>query len=114
MICPSSKGLFSKAIAESNPWSLPLKTFSEAKELAKLLREYLKCDENDISCMRNKSASEIVAGQDAVQNHFSIFTPLSLFMVFLFIFIWDDLTNFFGTKALDTDSGNRIYAIPIC
>ena len=105
MICPSSKGLFSKAIAESNPWSLPLKTFSEAKELAKLLREYLKCPENDINCMRNRSASEIVDGQDAVQNHFSLFTPLSLFMVkFLLNFCF--VLFYFIQKAMDTNSWN--------
>ena len=107
MITPTSKGLFSKAIAESNPWSLPLKTFSEAKELAKLLKTFLSCDQNDYNCLRNKSADEIVKGQDAVQNHFNLFTPLSLFMPWTPV-VGTDYMPYQFVEAFDKGAFNNV------
>ena len=61
MVSPGSKGLFSKAILESNPFGLPYHTRETADTNAGLMFKYLSC--SDLACMKGKSAEEIVKAQ---------------------------------------------------
>jgi carboxylesterase type B len=64
MISPNSKGLFARAILESNPLALPFHTRESANKNAKSAFEYLGCDFEDLACMRSKSIAEILDAQE--------------------------------------------------
>ena len=63
-VSESSKGLFNSAIMESNPIGLPYKTLKQSKSIAHKFAAKLGCDVNDLSCMRSKSATQVIAAQD--------------------------------------------------
>lgn len=65
LISPGSKGLFSKAIMESNCLGMPYHTRTSAKKNADAMYDYLKCTAGDMECMKAKTADEIVAAQGA-------------------------------------------------
>ncbi len=63
LISPGSKGLFSKAIMESNCLGMPYHTKSSAKKNADAMADYLKCDAGDVACMRSKTPEEVLDAQ---------------------------------------------------
>ena len=63
LIMPGSKGLFSQSVMESNCLGLPYHTRESATKNADAAFEYLNCDKDDVSCMRSKSAEEILDAQ---------------------------------------------------
>ncbi|EAL61656.1 hypothetical protein DDB_G0291344 [Dictyostelium discoideum AX4] len=77
---PASAGLFSKIIIESNPWSLPIKTIDEAKDLAKIFAKDLGCDINDNACLYSKNQEELLLAMNISQNHFNVLAPLLTFL----------------------------------
>ncbi len=50
------KGLFNKAIIESNPLGLPLRDNSDASEYGAKLASKINCTRDDLACMRSVSA----------------------------------------------------------
>jgi carboxylesterase type B len=60
---PGSKGLFAQSVMESNCLGMPYHTRESATKNANSAFEYLKCDNDDVSCMRSKSAEEILDAQ---------------------------------------------------
>ncbi|KAF2068395.1 hypothetical protein CYY_010279 [Polysphondylium violaceum] len=80
LTCPSSAGLFSKAIIESNPFALPMKTDAQFKTLAGKFAKALGCDVNDLNCYYAKTADEIVIAQNSSENYFDVFAPILTFL----------------------------------
>ncbi|MEM7008505.1 MAG: carboxylesterase/lipase family protein [Thermodesulfobacteriota bacterium] len=64
---PSTTGLFNNVIMQSNPLGMPFKSLIESKPIAQEFANKLSCANNDISCMRSKSAKEIVEAQNMAQ-----------------------------------------------
>lgn len=69
---PESKGLFQAGIMESNPYTIPYKNSEHAEKIGNRLACLLGCKETlclesvNASCMRNKSAQEILNKQKAI------------------------------------------------
>jgi carboxylesterase type B len=61
---PSSTGLFSAALMESNPAGLPYKSPAEAALFGTALAKVLGCESGGLDCVRGKTAEEIVRAQD--------------------------------------------------
>ena len=61
---PNSKGLFARAIMESNPLGMPYHTRTTAQTNADAVFAYLHCDADDVACVRSKSVAEILEAQD--------------------------------------------------
>lgn len=64
---PSSAGLFTSALMESNPLALPYKTLDEAGPISSCLQMTLGCASGDLACLRGKSAEEILQMQESQQ-----------------------------------------------
>jgi carboxylesterase type B len=60
---PSSAGLFSAALMESNPLSLPYKSPSQATAYATIFQTVLGCEIGGLDCLRGKSAADLVTAQ---------------------------------------------------
>ena len=60
---PSSSGLFSAALMESNPLALPYKTVAQAAPFGASLEKLLGCQTGGLACMRSKPAADIVTAQ---------------------------------------------------
>lgn len=96
LLSPYSRGLFSKAIMESNPFALPMKTVQEGRDLGRKFVEYLHCPwnhETTDACLRSKSVNEVMAGQYGVQGSIDYFHPLLLFLPWTPIVDGKELTD---------------------
>lgn len=86
MIAASSVGLFSQAIIQSNPITLPLQTLSYGSKLGSRFNEDAHCDikhatgEQMIACLRNQSIEVLLAAQQSSENHLSLTSPLKVFL----------------------------------
>lgn len=93
LISNKSANLFHKVIMQSNPLELPFKTKESYKPLAQALAKEVGCPDYSISCLRSKSANEIVAAQKAAEKG-----GLDIFHPFRSILAWsptvgpDDIT----------------------
>jgi carboxylesterase type B len=63
LISPQSRGLFRAAIMESNPYGIPYKSETEARDAAERLRDGLGCGARGIECMRSAPLDAIVRHQ---------------------------------------------------
>jgi carboxylesterase type B len=79
---PSSSGLFHRAIIESNPISLPLKTVDEAEKMGSYFAEDSKCKEDDLACWQSLSVETILSSQKNATKHIPYLKPLQLFLPF--------------------------------
>jgi acetylcholinesterase/cholinesterase len=61
---PSSAGLFSAALMESNPLGLPYKSLSVAAEFGAALAKVLGCADLGLDCLRSLPAQQIADAQD--------------------------------------------------
>jgi len=61
-VSPQSKGLWDRAIMQSNPVVLPVKSLETQMENGRTYLSFLGCDD-DLSCLRGKSVEEIVDAQ---------------------------------------------------
>eukprot|EP01132_Coremiostelium_polycephalum_P007537 gene7537-9265_t len=77
---PASKGLFSKLIIESNPWSLPVKTPSQMEDIGNSFAKDIGCKLSDTTCLYSKSVEDILNAQNTSENGFSVFSPLLNFL----------------------------------
>ena len=73
-IVPSSAGLFSRAIAESNPVGINYRTSEENYPYAEKVADLLNCTYTDMNCLRSKTWEEIV---DAQTRGYMINLPLT-------------------------------------
>lgn len=81
---PNATGLYRYAIIESDPLSLPFHTKASAAKNAESFSTYLKCDNNDLACLRSKTPEEILEAQeksvkinlDNMLENFLPFSPL--------------------------------------
>jgi acetylcholinesterase/cholinesterase len=64
LVSSESKGLFVRAVMESNPLALPFHTRESAAVNAKKAFEYLDCTANDVACMRTKTPAQIMDAQE--------------------------------------------------
>jgi cholinesterase len=80
IISAKSTGLFSRAIIESFPATLPMKTWEDARKIGRLFLGNLSCSDGDMGCLRSKSVNEILVAQNKVANHLPILHPLQLFL----------------------------------
>jgi acetylcholinesterase/cholinesterase len=64
MVSQGSKGLFSKAIMESNCLGMPYHTRDTAATNAEAMFKYLNCDKSDVACMKSKTVEEVLDAQD--------------------------------------------------
>ncbi|XP_072030208.1 cAMP-regulated D2 protein-like [Amphiura filiformis] len=75
-----SAELFHQAIIQSPPLTLPKASLDKAHTLARLVAEYLNCENGDIECLRSKSADEIVSAQTyAAEQIFQFLDNLFLY-----------------------------------
>lgn len=88
LISDKSKGLFHKAIVQSNPLQLPFKTLETYKPLAEALAEELGCPDFSISCMKSKSAMEVVEAQKRAEE-----SSVDLSQPFLSILAWTPVVS---------------------
>ena len=63
MTNPETEPYFKQAILQSTPIALPLANISEAVKLSTLFSSFLNCSPTDITCLRSRSAEEIVEAQ---------------------------------------------------
>eukprot|EP01088_Endostelium_zonatum_P003995 TRINITY_DN15207_c0_g1_i1.p1 TRINITY_DN15207_c0_g1~~TRINITY_DN15207_c0_g1_i1.p1 ORF type:complete len:542 (-),score=82.74 TRINITY_DN15207_c0_g1_i1:23-1648(-) len=80
LFSPESKGLFQKAILESNPITLPMYSEYDAYWIAERFASDLNCDLSDIHCLRNASAAAVVDAEYSAQRHLDVFGPLLSFV----------------------------------
>jgi len=82
LVSKYSKGLFSKALIESNPAALPLKTITQAKDFARYFASQIKCPwgNGTLACLRSKPVDEIVAVGDKAKGEVDWFHPLLIAM----------------------------------
>ncbi len=82
LVSPGSKGLFQKAIQESNPLGLPVHYRDTAASNANDVFEYMNCAIDDVACAKSKSAEELLEAQNKapqlnLNNLFINFMPWS-------------------------------------
>jgi len=70
LISPLSKGLFQRAILESDPLSLEIPTYAQFAVRNTAFAQYIGCDAQDIACMRSKSTAEALSA--SVQTNAAI------------------------------------------
>ena len=63
LVSPSSQGLFTRAIMQSNPFGIPLQNRVTAAITADGVSTYLGCESEDVSCLRSKSVDAILSAQ---------------------------------------------------
>ena len=76
-----SEPYFQQAIIESNPFTIPYQTPSRSIDLGAATAKILRCDADDLICLRNKSANDVMAAGEKAGSEISldIFGPLHLF-----------------------------------
>lgn len=79
LVSPLAKGLYSRAIMESDPAALRLKQASEASTTAQKMAEALGCAQDDLVCLRAASVDDIMQAQGQANKHFFLSYPLDLF-----------------------------------
>jgi len=79
MVSPSSTGLYSRAIMESNPIQLGLNTKQEMNEISQRFAALVNCDVNDVACLQALDVTTILNAQkEAIK--ISPAHPLNAFM----------------------------------
>jgi carboxylesterase type B len=70
MVSPATKGLFAKAIMESNPIALPLMTPKIAQKVGGKFAKALKCKSGSgmMACLRQRSVGDIVKAQKTAEK----------------------------------------------
>ena len=63
MTNPETEPYFHQVILQSVPIAIPLANISEAVKLSTLFSSFLNCSQTDTTCLRSKSAEEIVEAQ---------------------------------------------------
>lgn len=79
LISKGSWGLYSRAIVQSSPLELPLKPRKDAIDLGNRLAKKLKCNSNDIACLRSKSMDQVLDATQAVESHLYFLKPIEVF-----------------------------------
>eukprot|EP01129_Flabellula_baltica_P010856 TRINITY_DN4646_c0_g2_i1.p1 TRINITY_DN4646_c0_g2~~TRINITY_DN4646_c0_g2_i1.p1 ORF type:complete len:412 (-),score=69.04 TRINITY_DN4646_c0_g2_i1:26-1261(-) len=79
LVSPLSKGLFHRAIIQSDPFTLPLKTPETAVSEGKLFLENTKCSDN-IQCLQSLSLEDIISAEVAINHHLDYRAPLDTFL----------------------------------
>lgn len=108
MMSPLSKGLFSRAILQSNPWSLPMQTPEIAEGLGEYFLQKLGCDDS-LACLRSKSTDQIIAAQVAVNK---VLNVLHIFQTF---YPWTPIMNGveFSENPLDAFQQGKFVNMPL-
>eukprot|EP00029_Vermamoeba_vermiformis_P012182 TRINITY_DN69_c0_g1_i1.p1 TRINITY_DN69_c0_g1~~TRINITY_DN69_c0_g1_i1.p1 ORF type:complete len:524 (-),score=111.34 TRINITY_DN69_c0_g1_i1:32-1603(-) len=107
LISSKSTGLFSRAIIESFPATLPMKTWEDARKIGRLFLGNLSCSDGDMGCLRSKSVNDILVAQNKVANHLPILHPLQLFMPWTPVINGIDFTNDMWT-AVSSGNFNKV------
>jgi len=81
LVSPFSKGLFHKAISQSDPFPLPMRDKDDATSFGNLFVKQLGC--SDIQCLRSKSTVEILVAQKEVESEINLSRPIELFLPFV-------------------------------
>ena len=63
LISPSSYGLFSKVIVESNPTGVNYRTSEQSYPYSEKMSGFLGCNSSDVACLRSKSMEEMLQAQ---------------------------------------------------
>lgn len=71
----TSSSLFHSAILHSCPFTIPFRSKNESRRMAKDFAAALSCPESDVSCLRAKSAREILQAQDKVSDEINSRSP---------------------------------------
>ena len=83
MISPQSKGLFHKAIVESNPVALDLNSAELQEHYSSEFAEFSGCGDLEGSlltvCLLNLTIDQVLAAQATVQKHINISAPIYIF-----------------------------------
>lgn len=101
MLNSGSKGLFRRAIIQSNPITIPWKEKKDGQQLGHLFAKKLNCtalknsnylkisknlknsndlEETDLKCIRGASVAQLLEAQHLSQQHFNPFRPLDVFL----------------------------------
>jgi acetylcholinesterase/cholinesterase len=75
----ASQGLFQKAIIHSNPFTLPMKDPKTAALNSRDFALALKCQPNDLACMRSKTTDEIIKASNVANDQLNISDPVTMF-----------------------------------
>lgn len=78
LVSPRSKGLFHKAILQSNPFTLPLRPTNDASVLGAKFNKLIGCD--TVNCLRTKSTDAILDAQHESAAKFNLTQPLVRFL----------------------------------
>ncbi len=77
---PVSDPLFHQAIVQSNPWTLHIKSKDEANKIGRHFSKDVGCrDGAEISCLRSKSASAVLAAMIKAGGELNLLNPLFSF-----------------------------------
>eukprot|EP00029_Vermamoeba_vermiformis_P012183 TRINITY_DN69_c0_g1_i2.p1 TRINITY_DN69_c0_g1~~TRINITY_DN69_c0_g1_i2.p1 ORF type:complete len:528 (-),score=132.78 TRINITY_DN69_c0_g1_i2:32-1615(-) len=107
IVSSKSTGLFARAIIESFPATLPMKTWEDARKIGRLFLGNLSCSDGDMGCLRSKSVEEVMIAQEKVAKHLPILHPLQLFLPWTPIINGIELTNDVW-NALSSGSFNKV------
>ncbi|EFA75987.1 putative cholinesterase [Heterostelium album PN500] len=80
LISPASAGLMKGIIIESDPLSLPVKTYDQMISLAEAFSKDLGCKIDDLNCMLGKTGEEIFIASNNTMNKVNILHPLFSFL----------------------------------
>jgi carboxylesterase type B len=110
LISPQSQPLFTKAIVESNPWTLILKTPAEAEKIAKKFSKDLGCGKaEDPACLRGKSSAEVLAAAKQAQGGLNLLNPLLSFYPWTPVVDGDQVPG----EPLDVLGSGKVPAKPV-
>lgn len=112
LISPYSKGLYSRAIMESNCLGMPYHTRASAKTNYDAMVDYLKCDDGKQACMKDKTWQEIVEAQGSAikMDRKTLFIN---FLPFAPLVDPEDEDAFLKQQPLDALSQGNLNPVPI-
>jgi len=95
LVAPKSTGLFSKAIIQSGPFALPMKTIPQALKLGKMFVDHIRCPwgQGVFSCLSNKTIEEIIASQSAIRFSVEFLHPIQSVMPWTPVIDGDEMTD---------------------
>jgi carboxylesterase type B len=107
-----SKTLFDKAIVQSDPLQLPLRSMKDANDNGKVFTKTLGCNDNDVACMRSKPISDVLVAAAAASKYLNFHKPLQIF------YPWTPVSSYFcfsiARRSVDRCTKSELLTLTYC
>jgi len=107
LVSTKSKGLFHKAIIQSDPFTLDIKDITIATKLGNKFLEAIGCTKNNITCLRSKTVDQVLDAQEQSQGWVPISDPLSSFLPWTPLIDGEDIKMHL-LEAFNSGNFNRV------